>query len=935
MFVGNLTILVSIQTPEIFLEDKFVSIPLLMRKSLFILILTMCLLGTGMQVSAQVDPQLRQDIIATGYVHRPLPIHEELSFENFAKDKPAVRSDLLLDMESLDGWTHTGIGEISLTKERSRQGESSLRLIAPSRPEPMLGWGLGRGTCMATYDMGGADWRGYNRLRFSIYPSCEGARTVYLNLYIENDGEIKVPDRYGREGYHEINLKNNHWNDCFIEMDNLARDKVTCIKFAIEVFGRELTMGDTLSFDVDNVLIEKIEDPETVVGWHPARNRILFSTTGYTTGSTKSAIVNVDGNPSSFEILGYDDDRVVFSGNVTEQKTRLGDFRTIDFSSLTTPGRYYIKAGDFKTYPFYIDDNVWEDSAWRLVNFLFVERCGYPVPGKHGSCHTDLHAVYDGKVIPLNGGWHDAGDMSQQTLQTAEISYSLFQMALTAKKKGNTDLYNRLMEEGLWGLDYVLRSRLGGGFRAMSWGTNLWTDGILDTDDDEQRREIRVHDGALENFIMAGIEAYGAMVIENDKQLVSRSLAEGVGLSYGADHFCIFREHRTGLWYVRRSDDIINQGMFVALNGFEYQVYLDVRQVVDTEEGKYAKLHELLNGKGVPDLDVAWQEYHYKDLYAALEKFATPEFFKAIRTIFTPIPVLKHKNVEAPKLDKLLESVKEAAIAYYTMESRFATETTETAEDTKKRVTQKEKRNNQKSIDATPEQRYTAFCKQIEFLVAAAAAAQGAEKTVSDSASTRYRQTKASSKTEFDNDIYEGLVAYENSAEILCGFAMVSTAGTNNCLKWGYSRKLSDYLTQAGATAKDMKDTFTRLFVTMPVRSLNFGTAGYQKSAYTVATDLTCGPNSFLLTGANDYNGTRWFNKEKMDSTLWYSFAALSMYSPRIMRDNIYKLYRALKTAKENAEYKCENFTAIFKPAKPAKAAAKKAAEDSENSAQQ
>ena len=521
MFVGNLTILVSIQTPEIFLEDKFVSIPLLMRKSLFILILTMCLLGTGMQVSAQVDPQLRQDIIATGYVHRPLPIHEELSFENFAKDKPAVRSDLLLDMESLDGWTHTGIGEISLTKERSRQGESSLRLTAPSRPEPMLGWGLGRGTCMATYDMGGADWRGYNRLRFSIYPSCEGARTVYLNLYIENDGEIKVPDRYGREGYHEINLKNNHWNDCFIEMDNLARDKVTCIKFAIEVFGRELTMGDTLSFDVDNVLIEKIEDPETVVGWHPARNRILFSTTGYTTGSTKSAIVNVDGNPSSFEILGYDDDRVVFSGNVTEQKTRLGDFRTIDFSSLTTPGRYYIKAGDFKTYPFYIDDNVWEDSAWRLVNFLFVERCGYPVPGKHGSCHTDLHAVYDGKVIPLNGGWHDAGDMSQQTLQTAEISYSLFQMALTAKKKGNTDLYNRLMEEGLWGLDYVLRSRLGGGFRAMSWGTNLWTDGILDTDDDEQRREIRVHDGALENFIMAGIEAYGAMVIENDKELVA------------------------------------------------------------------------------------------------------------------------------------------------------------------------------------------------------------------------------------------------------------------------------------------------------------------------------------------------------------------------------------------------------------------------------
>ena len=424
---------------------------------------------------------------------------------------------------------------------------------------------------------------------------------------------------------------------------------------------------------------------------------------------------------------------------------------------------------------------------------------------------------------------------------------------------------------------------------------------------------------------------------ENDKQLVSRSLAEGVGLSSGSDHFCIFREHRTGLWYVRRSDDIINQGMFVALNGFEYQVYLDVQQVVDTEEGKYTKLHELLNGKGVQDLDVAWQEYHYKDLYAVLEKFATPEFFEAIHTIFTPIPVLKHKNVEAPKVDQLLESVKEAAIAYYTAESRFASEMPETQADGKKHITQKEKRNNQKSIDATPEQRYTAFCKQIEFLAAAAAAAQGAEKTVSDSPATRHRQSKSSFKTEFDNDIYEGLHANENAAEILSGFAMVSTAGMANCLKWGYSRKLSEYISRAGATAKDMKNTFTKLFVTMPIRSLNFGTAGYLKSAYTVATDLTNGPHSFLLTGANDYNGIRWFNKEKMDATLWYSFASLTMYSPRIMRDNIYKLYRALKTAKDNAEYKCENFTAIFKPAKPAKPekkAVKKSAEDSENSAQ-
>ena len=98
---------------------------------------------------------------------------------------------------------------------------------------------------------------------------------------MENDGEIKVPDIYGREGYHEINLKNNQWNECFVEMSGLARDKVTKISFAIEVFGKERTMGDSLRFDVDAVELQKVENPETVKGWMPAQNRIIFSTTGY------------------------------------------------------------------------------------------------------------------------------------------------------------------------------------------------------------------------------------------------------------------------------------------------------------------------------------------------------------------------------------------------------------------------------------------------------------------------------------------------------------------------------------------------------------------------------------------------------------------------------------------------------------------------------
>jgi hypothetical protein len=152
---------------------------------------------------------------------------------------------MLSDMEDMKKWSHKGIGDMYQTSERRISGTHSLKLVAPTVVNEFLGWGIGRGTSMASFEVGGMNWEKYNRIHFYIYPDCEGARSVYLNLYVENDGKIKVPDQYGREGFHEINLVNGQWNECYVEMSELARDKVTKISFAIEVFGKEQTMGDS------------------------------------------------------------------------------------------------------------------------------------------------------------------------------------------------------------------------------------------------------------------------------------------------------------------------------------------------------------------------------------------------------------------------------------------------------------------------------------------------------------------------------------------------------------------------------------------------------------------------------------------------------------------------------------------------------------------
>lgn len=469
--------------------------------------------------SAQIDEQLKEDIRNTGYIHSPLPLDYSKSFETYGLQKNVLVSDMLCDMEEMSKWSHKGIGSFYQTAERSKSGQHSMRLVAPTTVDEFLGWGLGFGTSLAMFDVGGANWVKYNRIRLSIFPDCEGARSIYLNLYVENDGEIKVPDKYGREGYHEINLINGQWNECFVEMSELPRDKVTKLSFAIEVFGKERTMGDSLKFDIDAVKLETVENPEVVSGWMPAENRIIFSTTGYGTESVKTAISRVTNHQGKFQLIDNQTRQPVYEGDIVKKTTPLGTFETIDFTDFKREGEYVLQVGNISTYPFYIHQRIWDNSAWRVLNFLFVERCGYAVPEKHGVCHTDLNGEHNGQRFTVNGGWHDAADMSQQTLQTGEIAYSLFELAQSSKEKGNKDLYLRLMEEAQWGLDYIMKTRFGDGYRVQTWGTNLWTDGFIGTKDDIGRRQVKIHNRAFENFLFAGIEAYASLCIEKDIML--------------------------------------------------------------------------------------------------------------------------------------------------------------------------------------------------------------------------------------------------------------------------------------------------------------------------------------------------------------------------------------------------------------------------------
>ncbi|MBQ0039867.1 MAG: alpha-amylase, partial [Treponema sp.] len=414
---------------------------------------------------------------------------------------------------------------------------------------------------------------------------------------------------------------------------------------------------------------------------------------------------------------------------------------------------------------------------------------------------------------------------------------------------------------------------------------------------------------------------------DDDKKMVTRSLGEGLNLTSGWNHYVILHEQRSGLWFVRKSDDIINNGMFVMLKGFEAQVFTDVRQVEDTAEGKYAKLCELLNGAGTEDLEIAWLEYRYRELYAKLEKFITPEFIDDIHLLFTP-KVKLFKGVKKPDLKSVVAKIKDDALAYYETEAEFALEAQKEAEALAEKAVEKtaakktavkktatKKASPKKTKDLDPADKFTAFTKQLDFLYKTFEAGQkaGTKKV----------------KSGLESILCSGLEEYKLSAEILSCFAAVSNTEPEYLVKWGYNRKLSDIITRASFTESnhELRNIFLRIFVCAKIKKMNFSTTEFVKSTYETAKLLAKDEWSGLLSGAHEYNGILWFNKEIMESSLWYAFASNAMMTSRILRAQIFSLYKTLSAAKDKSQYKCQNFTNSLMPVEKKKRVAKKTTE--------
>jgi len=217
-----------------------------------------------------------------------------------------------------------------------------------------------------------------------------------------------------------------------------------------------------------------------------AQVEVLVDHVGYETLAPKQAVIEgtAADHPQQFTLIDTDTGKSVFQGPL--QPSGPVDswgkwvFWTADFSKWQKPGHYRIEtstdAGVVSSCTFAIDDNLLERSTLSNVIYYFKGQRSSGLIDRADS-HLPLPDSKPG-FVDVHGGWYDAtGDygihLSHQNptsyfnpQQVPLVAWSLLKsyLALEARPDDNFSEYERrLLDEGLFGADFLVRVKRPGG----------------------------------------------------------------------------------------------------------------------------------------------------------------------------------------------------------------------------------------------------------------------------------------------------------------------------------------------------------------------------------------------------------------------------------------------------------------------------------------
>ncbi|MCL2521800.1 MAG: glycoside hydrolase family 9 protein [Erysipelotrichales bacterium] len=443
--------------------------------------------------------------------------------------KKASKSVVLHDFHSFDNLELRGKGELNLTETEKGPGVKLKMNMDFDFQE-------GRTASAIQFNFNEANWEEYNRVSFWIYPKSEGFHNFYFHIYLSNKDKGLL---------HAPSFIPNSWNHVCFEIPHLKRDKITRLAITPYLPGAPDEALPEVEFIVTDLKLELV-DADYTLGWD-LEDRIAYCHSGYLPKSQKIALTQ-KAIGEVFQLLNKNEE-VVFEGKIALKESDLGKFGILDFSKMTKSGSYCIKVNNEKTPYFLISKNCFKASIEKSLNFLYALNCGKDIPGIHSDCHLNSYTTHpDGRMLPNHGGWHDAADLSQFEICTAEIAEAL--LDLSANSKG--ELSDELLTEARVGLNWLLRTRFGDGHRALAINHFMWKKSIVPSyqffspENPLYGRNVS-ESGPYENFIASSALIKGYLLFKDSDEVFARWC-----LRSGIQDFAFAHEnHSKGLFSIR------------------------------------------------------------------------------------------------------------------------------------------------------------------------------------------------------------------------------------------------------------------------------------------------------------------------------------------------------------------------------------------------
>lgn len=404
------------------------------------------------------------------YAHKMVEENIKNGAEYRHQQKKVENEELLWNGLNLDNVTLSGVGTLNFEDDSIRLDENDDIEDLEKRPN-----------CSVVINLEKHDFTMYNR--------------VYLKMFIKATGFVNFYVHYAFGSVvHTASVIPNKWNEIMFEVEDVNRNDVKTLIITPFLFGTPPEALPDVSFFIKDIKIQLVK-ADYIKGWE-LEDRIAYSHVGYFTDAIKTAIIS--GNKEFDFYLKNEKNNIVYKNKTKLCKNHLGEFQVLDFSMVNTPGIYYLEVNNIKTNLFEISSNPYQLSIWKSMQFLRTLRCGVEVENVHSACHLNCRTVHaNGKSVPNFRGWHDAGDLSQFEICTAEMTEAILDLAKNTKDE---DLYKRLLEEGKVGTDWLLQTSFEDGQRALAVGYRMWRKNVLSPTNKGVLQNAS-EEGPFENFL--------------------------------------------------------------------------------------------------------------------------------------------------------------------------------------------------------------------------------------------------------------------------------------------------------------------------------------------------------------------------------------------------------------------------------------------------